>query len=433
MIRGARAGLFDDETMKRLSIAPLAALLALTACDVAEEDEMTTSPDAGTSAADTDASATDGPETTGETADDSTGGSSGAADDSTGADESTGGSVGPLAWTEIGGPCGGSATNAMWFDDPMTGFIGCGENAEGEGLFTTTDGAQTWEDNLRFGEVRIMDIRRDAEGVLHGAGIHQLDGYPVWTFEEGGMIDATGIYEPSDSAFLSVNQAENVAMTADGQILIDSLTGSTAAYRPAGGEFEEIPSLSEAVLEDPEAGSYQVRRIVAHDNRFYAVGSLINDPARVHLPSQAQGATYHFQTVELQPETRDGELLDMYVWDSQHMIVAGHDQSERFPLIYLVDGADPYDSGNWEKIELFDSGLDYQAGVNDIHVVGDTVVMVGEKIPTSAGGFVVISEDGGRTFEDITPDGAGPFSAVWMFDDGSMIVGGGGGDMWSYQ
>ena len=210
------------------------------------------------------------------------------------------------------------------------------------------------------------------------------------------------------------------------------MTGTTAAYRPAGGEFEEIPSLSEDGIADPDALSYQVRRIVAHDNRFYAVGSLINDPARIHLPSQLEGATYHFHTVELQPETRDGELLDMYVWDPQHIIVAGHDQSERFPLIYLIDGADPYDSANWEKIELFDSGLDYQAGVNDIHVVGDTVVMVGEKIPTAQGGFVVISEDGGHTFEDITPEGAGELSAVWMFEDGQLVVGGGGGEMWVY-
>ena len=58
--------------------------------------------------------------------------------------------------------------------------------------------------------------------------------------------------------------------------------------------------------------------------------------------------------------------------------------------------------------------------------------MVGEKIPTAQGGFVVLSQDGGRTFEDITPEGAGEFSAVWMFEDGQLVVGGGGGEMWVY-
>ena len=67
-------------------------------------------------------------------------------------------------------------------------------------------------------------------------------------------------------------------------------------------------------------------------------------------------------------------------------------------------------------------------------MVGDTVVAVGEKIPTAMGGFIVISTDGGRTFEDITPNGGdtGTFSAVWLFDSGEIIAAGGGGEMWHY-
>ena len=392
---------------------------------------MTTT-DGGTSSADTGMAETSGEATTtGETTGEDGSGDSSGADTSTGGEE-TGEPSGPLAWSELTGPCGGSRTNALWFDDRMNGFVGCGENADGEGLYTTVDGGATFEDNVRFNEVRILDIRRASDGVLYGSGLHQLDGYSVWSFDEGGMINSTGLYTGSDNAFLSVNQAENIAVTDDGQMLIDSLTGGTAAYRPAGEEFEEVASLGEELLTDPDASSFQVRRIATHDNRFYAVGSLINDPARVYLPSQMDGATFHFERVVLQPETRDGELRDMHVWDDQHIIVAGHDQSERFPLIYLVDGADPTDSENWEKIEFFDSGLDYQAGVNDISVDGDTVVMVGERIPTSQGGFVVMSQDGGRTFEDITPEGAGPLSKLWMFDDGELIAAGGGGEMWQY-
>lgn len=432
VIRSRGAGLFPTETMKRLSIASIAALVVLTACDPAEEETPATS--GGSSGGETGNMETGNAETgtTGTTDDSTTGdmptGSTGDMPTGSTGDEPTG----PLVWTPTAGPCPGSGTNALWFDDRMTGFVGCGENASGEGLFTTTDGAVTFEDNVRFGEVRVMDIRRGDDGTLYGAGIHQLDGYPVWSFDEGGMINSTGLYTPSNNAFLAVNQAENATITADGQMLIDSLTGTTAAYRPAGGDFEEVSSLSEDLLGDPDAAGFQVRRIQAHDNRFYAVGSLINDPARVHLPSQLEGATYHFHTVELQPETRDGELLDMHIWDNQHMIVAGHDQSERFPLIYLIDGADPYDSANWEKIELFDSGLEYEGGINDIHVVGDRVVMVGEKFPTSQGGFVIVSEDGGRTFEDITPEDAEALSRVWMFDNDEMVVAGGGGEMWIY-
>ena len=48
---------------------------------------------------------------------------------------------------------------------------------------------------------------------------------------------------------------------------------------------------------------------------------------------------------------------------------------------------------------------------------------------------MVRSDDGGRTWEDITPPGApntGALSRVWMFEDGEMVVAGGGGEMWIY-
>ncbi|MEM7156317.1 MAG: hypothetical protein AAF799_25915 [Myxococcota bacterium] len=404
-----------------------AALLVLSpACDLGGSDDDTGNSDATGDAPGGDTmGATEGTGGTGP------GASEGADDESSGDPVDPGG---PMVWVPVGGPCAGSGTNALWFDDANVGFVGCGENADGEGLYTTIDGGTTWESQMRFGEVRVMDIRRGPDGVLYGAGIHQLDGYSVFSIDESDpeRLDPRGLYQPGTSAFSAVNQAENVAVTGDGEILIDSLTGTSCAHQPAGGEFTEYESLSEAAIADPDAPGIQVRRILAHDNSFYAVGSLINDPARVHLPSMLPDATFHFQSVELQPETRDGELLDMHIWDSTHMIVAGHDQSERYPLMYLLDGGDPYMVDSWEQIELWDSDLEYEGGYNGIAVDGDVVVGVGEKIPTSQGGFVVHSTDGGRTFVDITPEGAGALSRVFMLGNGELVVAGGGGEMWLY-
>lgn len=427
--------------MRHTSLAPLAvlSLLAAVACDPGGSDE-----ESGAAPNDTDGG-DDAPATSNGSGEDDTTGGDDVVDDSgeggsedagsTGEPETTGG--GEFSWREGAGPCGGSITNAMWFDDRMNGFIGCGENASGEGLFTTIDGGATWDDNVRFKEVRIMDIRRGPDGVLYGAGIHQLDDYAVWSFDESGAnIDSEGLYTSSNNAFLAVNQAENAAITEDGQMLIDSLTGTTAAYRAAGGEFVEVDSLSEDLLDDPDASGYQVRRIKALDNRFYAVGSVINDPARVHLPSQLDGATHHFHTVLLQPDTRDGELLDMHIWDAQRMIVAGFDQSERFPLIYRVDGGDPYSGDSWEQIELLDFGIEYEGGIEGISVSGDTVVAVGEKVPTSSGGFIVISQDAGVTWEDVAPEELGKLptlSRVKLFESGEMVLAGGGGSMLFYD
>ncbi len=403
--------------MRSLALCAAASVLA---CDPQPADDPTTG--AGTEQGETG----DDNGTTGD--DESTSGTSGDTEavDETGEQD--------LEWSPLPGPCGGSATNAMWFDDPSTGFAGCGENADGEGLFSTIDGGATWESHSAFNEVRTMDIRRGPDGVLYAAGTDQLDGFSMWSIDETEAdLELTGLYTPSNNAFTSVGQGENAAVTAAGQILVDSLTGTSAAYRPAAGMFEEHHSIGEAAIADPDnAPAFQVRRIVALDEQFYAVGSLINDPARVHLPSMDPAATFHFHSVQLQPDTRDGELHDMHMWSATNMIVAGHDQSERFPLIYLVD-ADPYVGENWQQIELADSGIEYQGGVNDLDASGDTVVAVGEKYPTSAGGFIVLSHDGGLTWDDITPEeagGVGALSAVQLFDDGQMVVGGGGGEMW---
>lgn len=423
--------------MKTTSTTLLALLLLapVSACDAPGADEGGSAGTTTGTPGNGDASSTgadDGQATSDGSGSESGGSESGEVADETG--DTSGG--GPQTWSALPGPCGGSATNAMWFDDAEHGFVGCGENAEGTGLFVTIDGGASWEPQMKFGEVRTMDIRRGPDGVLYGAGTDQLDGFSLWSIDESGaQLEPVGLYTPSNNAFTSVGQGENAAVTAEGRILVDSLTGTSAAYRSAGGEFEEHRSVGEAAIDDPDnAPAFQVRRVVAFGEQFFAVGSLINDPARIHLPSLLPGATFHFQSVQLQPETRDGELLDMHMWSETHIIVAGHDQSERYPLIYVVDG-DPYVADDWQQVELWDSGIEYQGGIDDIDVVGDTVVAVGEKIPSSAGGFVVISHDAGLTWEDITPEdqgGPGPLSAVKLFENGDMVVGGGGGEMWRF-
>lgn len=159
------------------------------------------------------------------------------------------------------------------------------------------------------------------------------------------------------------------------------------------------------------------------------MGSVINDPASIRLPSKNADAVYHFQTIQPKPN-RSGELKDLHIWDANSMLAVGHDQSERYPLIFLAEG-DPYEVSNWTQIDVFDSGIEYQGGVNRIAVQGDRVVAVGEKIPTSQGGFVLLSEDRGKTWTDITPeptDNKKPkrFWHVWMWEDGSIYAAGEG-------
>jgi len=344
--------------------------------------------------------------------------------------------------------------NALWFDDRQNGFLGCGDKADGAGLWMTTDGGTTWQSQATFSEIRVNDIRRGPDGLLYGAGQFLAGETPVFIIDEDGpQLGVTVLYVWGDQAGTKVGQAENVAVTADGQILIDSLTGTTAAYKAAEGPFTELHGLGEEQLtdlaectEDSDCGSgickmapecpanapccaqaaaYQVRAIAAHGNRFYGCGSLINDPARVRLPSRAPGATFHFETLVLQEDNEDGELLDMHMWSDTRMIVAGADQSGSQPLIFVLDG-DPYSRDHWTRIDLSDDGITWDGRAFDIGVAGDRVVIVGEKSPSTKGGFIIASENGGLDWIDVTPDfGAGKIpvlESVWLFDDGDVLA-----------
>ncbi len=385
------------------------------------------------------------------------GGSAGGAPGPGAGDSWTGGDVWVApespGWNEhfMAAPC---RANALWFDDRQTGFLGCGDKGDGAGLWVTSDGGLTWEGQEAFEEIRINDIRRGPDGLLYGAGQFLAGESPVFTIDEGGAeLGATGLYVWGNKASTSVGQAENVAVTEDGQVLIDSLTGTTAAYGSAGGQFNELHGLGEEQLtdlvdctEDADCGSgickiapecsgagpccaeafaYQVRSVTAYDNRFYGCGSLINDAARVRLPSKEPGATFHFQTVVLQEDGEDGELLDMHMWSDTSMIVVGSDQSGSQPLIFVSEG-DPYSKDNWTRIDLSDNGIDWDGRAFAVSAAGDNVVVVGEKSPSSNGGFIIASSNKGHDWADVTPEtGDGKIASlesVRLFENGDIVA-----------
>lgn len=336
-------------------------------------------------------------------------------------------------WSPGSQPCGGTQTNAFWFDSATRGYIGCGENAVGAGLYVTDDGGATWESQPLFNNTRINDIRRGPDGVLYATGTDAVDGHAVFIIDESGPVrQLVGLYQGSNSAFLQVSQGENIAITQDGQIMVDSLTGNQMIYRGVGDtQFTELMSFID------DGSSAQVSRIIAHNNGFWAAGGLINLPGAVYFPSSQPGATFELTKLELQPSTRDGEMHDIFVWSDTSALICGFDQSLSFPLIYRLDG-DKTDLANWTKIELFNSGINYQGGAWKMSVLGDTVVMVGQTFPSN-NGFVIRSFDRGLTWEDISPvDENGDFAVslltnVWLFEGGTILAAGEGGELWRFN
>ncbi len=337
-------------------------------------------------------------------------------------------------WSQLTQPCGGTRTDAFWFDDRDNGYIGCGTNANGFGLFVTTDGGVTWNEELNFQEVRINDIFRAADGKLYATGTDTAGGFEVFEIDESGaQRQLVGLYTASNSAFTAVSQGENIAVTDDGQMFVDSLTGTQTAYRDTGeANFTELNGFLSG-----GQPSEQMSRVIAFNNRFWGVGSVINMPGTVYYPTGNNTDKYEMNKIELQPSNMDGELHDIYLWSETSGIVCGFDQSLRFPLIYTLSG-DPSDINSWTKINLADSGITYQGGAWKMSVIGDVVVLVGQTFPTNDG-FVVFSADRGQTWNDISPVfGDGSFAAnlmtnVKFFSDATILVCAEGGEMWRYN
>ncbi|MGV3527052.1 MAG: hypothetical protein ACO1RX_22745 [Candidatus Sericytochromatia bacterium] len=328
-------------------------------------------------------------------------------------------------------PCADKAT--MWWDNEQTAFWGCGK-AGTNGLQTSRDGGMTWTAQVKFGGTKIQGITRAPDNTLYVSGI--LGEGPVATVNESlpERLDFTELYSSGNNAFTSVGQGEGVAVTADGQVLVDSLTGTNAVYHPGDNatgkswfsstctgsdrsnfnpdsskSWCELHGVGEETLANPDATAYQITGVQALNNRFYATGRKINEPAQVRLPSKLAGAAYHFQTVQLQKNSEDGELLDLVVWPNGRLMTVGTDQTNGayLPLIYLCDaGKDCYNASNWQDIELDLHGFKYDKSARDGRAVdasGDTVVVVGNFVPNT-GGWAVISQDGGKTWKDLTPE-----------------------------
>lgn len=344
----------------------------------------------------------------------------------------TGTNTGASGWSLFAGtvPCTDKAT--MWWDDENTAFWGCGQSGT-NGFETTRDGGMTWTKQVKFGGVKVQGITRAPDKSLYISG--QLGESPVAKINETtpDRLDYTELFVSGNNAFTSVGQGEGIAVTADGQMLTDSLTGTNAAYHPgnnaAGKDWYaktctgkdrsnfnpdstktwcELHGVGEETLANASAEAYQVTSVQALNNRFYATGRRINEPAKVRLPSKLPGASYHMQTVQLQKSSQDGELMDLQLWDNGRIMTMGVDQTSGayLPLIYLCDsGKDCYNAASWQSIELDLHGFKYTNSARDGRAMdanGDHIVVVGNFVPTSIGGWIVESRDGGKTWKDLT-------------------------------
>jgi hypothetical protein len=322
---------------------------------------------------------------------------------------------------------GGNRTDALHRDADGTLWLGCGTNATGYGLFRSTDGGSQWQPAPvspadAFDAFRVMSISRGHDGALYAAGFSALQGSLLMVQRVATGAAPFG----ATSTLVGVNQVGrqfpvgSYRELADGRAVAEALNGTNLLYRPTAATGTSAAAWTR------ELGTVQILDLVVHDDRFWGAGSLINQPPRLFLPPQAAGSEpWQFQTLELQPANGwKGELWALAV-NARRLVAVGVNQDDDTGRIF-VSGADPYQLAGYSQLSMSAITGDPTTWARGVCMRNDRVVVVGERQPLGSGsGRVLLSNNGGASFADVTPAGvAASVSRCVIEPDGTVVVAG---------
>jgi hypothetical protein len=335
-------------------------------------------------------------------------------------------------WTVGAHPCVGNRTDALWADDADTFWVGCGTTASGYGVYVTRDGGATWEAPMTdppnwLSGMRADSISRSGDGRIYVGGIS--GGYQVVSLDTSAEpYEVSEVFTASGQVW-DTWQVGAFRRNNNGLAVAESLNGYGLAYR-----FSDDAPFVDGSYWNP--GSYQILDLVLHDDQFYGVGSTIAQPPMVFLPPpDGQDAADGFQLVALQLVEDGlgaftGELWGIDV-DERGVVAVGVNQGSDTGVIF-VSGADPYDFDQWRMTDLWTLVPDEPTWMRGVCRNGRTIVAVGEYSMREAG-LILVSDEGGVTFADITPAGVPSVQKCEVFDDGEIVVTGMNGWFGTYR
>ncbi len=335
-------------------------------------------------------------------------------------------------WSSLSHPCpGGNRTDDLHRDVDGTLWVGCGTNAVGYGLFRSSDGGVTWSAPTTtpadyFEEFRVLSITRGHDGALYAAGTNAQPGNTDMVVRVATSGSEPFTVTPTLTAVAQLGFSFLVGSyreLSDGRALAESENGTDLLYRSGPG-IGATATLWQRIEDLP-----QMIDLVVHDDAFYACGSRIVEPPRVFLPSTTPGAPAHaFSTLNLQPPNGwEGELWGLTV-NARRLVAVGVNQDENRGRIF-VSGADPYVGAGYTEFNLSTITGDNFSWARGVCMKNDRIVVVGERQPlSSATARVVISNDGGASFSNISPAGVGgTINRCVIEPDGTIVVAGAGG------
>jgi len=330
-----------------------------------------------------------------------------------------------IDWLITSHPCSSTnGTDALHRDSDGTLWVGCGDSAEGIGLFTSADGGDTWTEvtTTPFGwaeDFRFLTISRGHDGALYGSGNDTLSGgrRSLRFDTSGSMPYPTTANLIAGETIETSFRVGGYAELSDGRALASSFSSGTRLFRP---DSTTDPSAG-FWTQLPVTGTYL--DLIVFDNAFYASGSNIAAPPRVYLPPQDPTAE-PWELVEVILDSNiDGELYGIAA-NERRVVGVGVDQDRDVGKIF-VSGEDIYDPSDYTVFDM--PNIVGPGGVGTwargVCMLDDTIVVVGERQPLSTNtGRVMLSTDGGISFSNITPSQSGRSISRCVIADGVVTV-----------
>lgn len=301
----------------------------------------------------------------------------------------------PVGLVALEDPClGGGTPYGLLFQDGQTGFVGCGN---GFGLWQTDDQGDSFSQAHPSGSLYVSSLALDAQGRLLVCGRdYETSKGMLYRADADGWSLLARYGTSSDPQDVSMSNCGVVADAGDGRLMMASLTVGDIVVSEDGGQSW---SAEERYWEDDnfERGGYAYYYMLSldvdEDGAFVGAGSQITQPPVFFGPSSHAAADWQSFDAHVVDDSIIGEVWAMDAAGDGAWVVGGRDQgatSRASGFIYRSD-----DGGlSWTEAALPD-GVDI---VHDIRFDGDSGIAVGHRYPTSEGGFVLLTDDGGRTW-----------------------------------
>jgi hypothetical protein len=332
-------------------------------------------------------------------------------------------------------------------------MVGCGQNSTGFGLYRTTDGGESWAAVVSspdvLGDSRIMDIFPGDDGKLYLSGEFPAD-FRVVALDSD--FNLTGVYERRPTVGFSFT-AGSFVRTASGVSVVESLTGTDVVYRwtdsdetvdswmSATGAGDSMDTFYRDGDDDDVAAGVQILQLAEHAGMIYGVGSTISQPPTIFIDKTVEGEEFDFSILQLDGSGLGGfigELWDMDVND-EYAIAGGCNQESDIGIVYVAGmDSDLTAADSWTRTDVtavFPGANTWVHGV----CLGDGVMYAVGREARESWGFVLRSQDGGATWDDISYyDGTSDNPAMAdMYEcqvvDGDLYVAGAGGQFGIYS